>query len=72
MTETYDGTVVGFEVKAGREVDKKALSGLVALRDALGDRFRAGYVLNTGSEAYRIDDRIYVCPIDRPWTSHQS
>lgn len=72
VTETYDGTVVGFEVKAGREVDKKALSGLVALRDALGDRFRAGYVLNTGSEAYRIDDRIYVCPIDRLWTAHQT
>ena len=67
VAETLDGTVVGFEIKAGREVDKKALRGLIALRDGLGAQFRAGYFLNTGSEAYQIDDRIYVCPVDRLW-----
>jgi uncharacterized protein len=70
VAETTDGSVVGFEVKAGREVDKKALRGLIALRDSLGDQFRAGYFLNTGSEAYQIDDRIYVCPVDRLWQSN--
>ncbi len=52
------------------EVDTKALRGLVALRDSLGDQFRAGYFLNTGSEAYQIDDRIFVCPIDRLWQTN--
>ncbi len=28
VAETFDGTVVGFEIKAGREVDTKALRGL--------------------------------------------
>ena len=70
VAETLDGTVVGFEVKAGREVDKKALRGLIALRDRLGDQFRAGYFLNTGGEAYQIDDHIYVCPVDRLWQSN--
>ena len=70
VAETFDGTVVGFEIKAGREVDKKALRGLIALRDSLGDQFRAGYFLNTGSEAYQIDDRIYVCPVDRLWQAN--
>ena len=72
VTETDDGSVVGFEIKAGREVDQKALRGLVTLRDALGDQFRAGFFLNTGTEAYRIDDRIYVCPIDRLWQTNRS
>ena len=70
VAETLDGTVVGFEIKAGREVDTKALGGLIALRDNLGDQFRAGYLLNTGSEAYRIDDNIYVCPVDRLWQNN--
>ncbi|MFM2071956.1 MAG: hypothetical protein RLZZ623_2219 [Actinomycetota bacterium] len=72
VAETLDGTVVGFEIKAGREVDTKSLRGLVALRDSLGDEFRAGYFLNTGSEAYQIDDRIHVCPIDRLWQTNDT
>ena len=38
----------------------KGLPGLRALREALGDQFRAGFFFNTGTEAYRIEDRIYV------------
>jgi uncharacterized protein len=71
VAETHDGNVVGFEIKAGREVDQKALRGLTTLRDTLGEQFSAGIFLNTGTEAYAIDDRIYVCPIDRLWqTNH--
>lgn len=72
ITETGDGTVVGFEIKANREVDRKALAGLFALSDTLGNQFRAGYFLNTGTEAYRIDDRIYVVPVDRLWTTNRN
>jgi len=67
VTEAQDGSVVGFEIKSGREVDQKSLRGLVTLRDALGEQFRAGFFLNTGTEADRVDDRIYVCPVDRLW-----
>lgn len=63
---------MGFEIKGGREVDQKALRGLVALRDALGDQFRAGIFLNTGIEGHRFDDRIYVCPVDRLWQTNLS
>jgi len=71
VTETHDGNIVCFEIKAGRELDRKALRGLIALRDLLGDQFQAGFFLNTGTEAYRVDDRIYVCPTDRLWqTNH--
>jgi len=45
---------------------------LRTLPDALGEQFRAGFFLNTGTEAYCVDDRIFVCPIDRLWQTNRS
>ena len=67
VIERDDGVVTGFEVKAGRDVQRKDASGLIALRDTLGDQFNAGFILTTGDTSYRLDDRIYVIPIDRLW-----
>lgn len=68
IVERRDGTLVAIEVKAATRVTTKDLTGLRAIRDALGDAFVAGVVLNTGPQAYRADDRIQVLPIDRLWT----
>ena len=75
VIEDDGGNVVAFEVKASRDVNYKDISGLVALRSALGDQFRAGFLLTTGEFSYQYEDRIFVCPIDRLWqpipeTSH--
>jgi uncharacterized protein len=70
VVETYDGTVVCFEVKARRQVAAKDLTGLRELRDLLGDQFRAGFVLTTGEHAARLEDRIYTAPIDQLWQHH--
>ncbi len=67
LLETYDGGVIAFEIKARGKAVAKDLVGLRLLRELLGDQFRAGFVLNTGHHAGRLDDRIYVCPIDRLW-----
>ena len=69
IAERRDGTLVAIEVKAATRVTAKDLTGLRAIRDALGDAFVAGVVLNTGPQAYRADDRIQVLPIDRLWTA---
>ena len=53
VLETWDGRVVGFEVKAGSRVQDADLSGLRLLRDRLGERFVAGFLLNLGELAYR-------------------
>jgi hypothetical protein len=39
----------------------------VHLRDRLRDRFVAGLVLNTGSQAQMIGDRLAVAPVDELW-----
>jgi hypothetical protein len=35
------------------------------LAAAVGDAFTAGIVLDTGTRSYRLEDRMYVMPIDR-------
>lgn len=69
VMERFDGSVICFEVKAAREVNAKDTAGLYAIRAALGDQFHAGFVLTTGEQSYRHDDRIYICPIDRLWAT---
>ena len=69
IIERRDGAIVAIEVKAATRVTTRDLTGLRAIRDALGDAFVAGVVLNTGPQAYRADDRIQVLPIDRLWTA---
>lgn len=68
VLETWDGRVAGFEIKAGTRLKDADLTGLRLLRDRLGDRFIAGFVLNLGELAYRKEDRITVLPMCRLWS----
>jgi hypothetical protein len=72
IIETYDGGVIGFEIKARGKAVTKDLVGLRLLRELLGDQFRAGFVLNTGQHVGRLEDRIYTCPIDRLWQTNRN
>ncbi len=67
VVELFDGSIVAFEVKTRSQVNAKDLSGFRVLRELLGDQFRAGIVLTTGTHSGRLDDRLYTCPIDRLW-----
>jgi predicted AAA+ superfamily ATPase len=68
VLETWDGRVAGFEVKAGSRVQDADLNGLRLLRDRLGDRFIAGYLINLGELGYRKEDRIMVMPLSGLWS----
>lgn len=43
------------------------LNGLRLLRDRLGDRCIAGFVLNLGELAYRKEDKIAIMPLRALW-----
>ncbi|MYH55350.1 MAG: ATP-binding protein [Acidimicrobiia bacterium] len=65
-----DGSVVGIEVKAGTRIYPRERKGLRILRDALGDRFKAGVVLYTGAHCIRYSGKeagIIALPVDRLW-----
>ncbi|WP_193597674.1 ATP-binding protein [Microbacterium sp. YJN-G] len=68
VLETPDGRVVGIEVKAAATVNAKDAAGLGVLRERLGDRFVAGYVLHTGARAVAVGERITALPMDAIWT----
>jgi AAA domain len=56
----------GLAARAQRREDQ--LNGLRLLRDRLGDRFVAGFVLNLGELAYRKEDKIAVMPLSALWS----
>jgi uncharacterized protein len=68
VLERGDGGVLAFEVKATGRVPGSGMRHLRKLRDALGERFLVGVALYTGAQAYRVEDRLHVLPIDRIWT----
>jgi predicted AAA+ superfamily ATPase len=67
IIESFDGTLVGCEVKAAARIRDADFAGLRRLRAATGDSFRCGVVFYTGARSYRFDDRLYVLPVDRLW-----
>lgn len=68
VLEAADGRVCAIEIKAGSQVSSGATRGLEFLRDRLGDRFVAGLLLTSGSQAQRIGDRLATAPVDILWT----
>ena len=69
VVERFDGAVVAFEIKAAQRLKDGDLAGLRAVRDKVGDAFRAGVVLHTGYRSANPEDRLYTMPIDHLWTA---
>lgn len=67
MIEDDADEVVAVEVKAGGTYRRDDVRALAHLRDRLGDRFRGGVLMYTGELAARLDDRVYLVPIDNLW-----
>lgn len=74
IEDRRDGAVVGIEVKASTRVHPADRRGLRKLRDALGERFRAGVVFHTGPNCVRYADgeRIIALPVDRIWSGAET
>lgn len=62
IVEGASRAVVAIEVKLGTEPSRRDRRHLYWLRDQLGDRWRDGVVITTGTEAYRDDDDIAIVP----------
>ncbi|MDR1214617.1 MAG: ATP-binding protein [Propionibacteriaceae bacterium] len=69
VVETYDGGVVGFEIKAASRVSGRDFRSLERLRDITAGSFTAGVVMYTGTRSYNYSPRLHVLPIDRLWTA---
>ena len=67
VLEAPDGRVVGVEVKAGATVRLDDFRGLRLLADRVGEAFRAGLVLYTGTETLSFGDRLRCVPMSGLW-----
>ena len=63
VADLPDGGVVAFEAKLAESVGGADVRHLSALRDRLGDTFRAGLVVHPGTIAHRVDDQIAAVPL---------
>lgn len=66
--EADDGSVFGVEVKLSATPAASDFSGLAHLREALGSRFRAGVLINTGTETLPFGDRLWAVPVAGLWS----
>lgn len=67
VIELDDGRVIALEVKAASSVGTVDYKHLTWLRDQLGERFIAGYVLTTDSRGRLLGDRLAALPVASLW-----
>ena len=67
ILELDAGQVIALEVKSATSFQTAQFKNLKVLREKLGDRLKAGIVLNTGAAGYRFSDRLYGLPISALW-----
>ncbi|MAT06733.1 MAG: hypothetical protein CL424_16985 [Acidimicrobiaceae bacterium] len=58
-------SIYAFEVKYGTSPTPADARHLQWLRDALGDRFAAGFVVHTGGDTIALGDHLWAVPIHR-------
>lgn len=67
VVEKPDGSVAAIEVKASATVAAADFAALKALRDRLGQQFRAGVVLYLGDQLVPFGDRLWLVPVPALW-----
>jgi len=72
VLEANDGTVVAIEAKASASLAGSDRRALVELRDTLGEKFRAGVLLHTGTETVPLGERIWGLPVSALWSTSNS
>ena len=67
VLETNDGRVAAIEVKASSTVANSDFRGLRHLEEQVGDAFRCGVVLYTGTKSLSFGPRLKALPVSALW-----
>jgi uncharacterized protein len=67
VLELSSGEVAGVEIKSAATAQPRDFAGLRHLRDKLGDRFKAGVVLYTGTRTLSFGERLAAVPLCGLW-----
>ena len=69
VLEARSGAVACVECKASATVSRADQRPLARLRDGLGERFVAGFVVYTGADTIPLGDRIWAVPVSALWSA---
>ena len=69
VLESRSGAVACIECKASATVGRSDHRAIGRLRDALGERFVAGFVVYTGADTIPLGDRIWAVPVSALWAA---
>jgi predicted AAA+ superfamily ATPase len=67
VVEKRNGDAIGIEVKLSGSVSRGDITSLRLLQDSLGDKFKKGIVLYTGSELVSLAQDIWAVPLPFLW-----
>jgi uncharacterized protein len=67
ILENRAGEIAAVEVKAAATVNRRDLKPIERLRDARGERFKAGLVLCTTGQTTPLGDRLWAVPLSGLW-----
>lgn len=67
IVERPSGEIVGVKVKASATVRSRDFAGLAHLRDRVGARLRAGFVIYAGQRTLPFGDRLWALPLRGLW-----
>jgi uncharacterized protein len=67
VLEANSGEIVAIEAKASATVGPRDWRALAKLRDALGERFRAGVIVYAGEQTLPLGDRLRAMPVSGLW-----
>jgi predicted AAA+ superfamily ATPase len=67
VVELWDGTMIAFEIKSGTREKDTDYRGIRKFQELAGDRFRAGFVINTGLGASEFKNHVFTFPADCLW-----
>jgi len=67
VIEDRTGGLIGIEVKAGVNVERKDFSGLRLLAELSGEKFRHGFVVHTGDSVVPFGKKLHAIPIQHIW-----
>jgi len=67
VLESRGGELVAIEVKAAASVARRDIRPMERLRDAIGERFRAGVLICATTQTTPLGDRLWAVPISGLW-----
>jgi len=67
VIENQKGEAVGIEVKLGATIDEKDWSNMSVLENTIGNKFKKGIIIYTGTDIVQVARKIWAVPVNYMW-----